>query len=88
MSSRGSYDEKADFKSGQDDLVTTRVHPHLAFKQDQVDTAAQVVAGELVELDLAEAERIRRKIDWHIMPMMCSAWSHYLRYCHGSEIMP
>lgn len=73
MSSRGSYDEKDVLKTGKDAFISpVSAHAHLAFKQDQVDTAAQLVAGEHIELDPAEALRIRRKIDWHILPMMCS----------------
>lgn len=45
---------------------------HIAFEQTQVDTAAELVAGRELELDATEARRIRRKIDWHLMPMMCS----------------
>ena len=60
-------------KDALDDvLISQTVHAHIAFKQDQVDTAAQLVAGEQIELDPAEALRIRRKIDWHILPLMCS----------------
>ena len=72
MSFRESYGEKEDLKTSQDGLLSADVHVHLAFKQDQVDTAAQLVAGEHIELDVEEATRIRRKIDRHIMPMMCS----------------
>jgi hypothetical protein len=38
-----------------------------------LDTAAAVVAGTGdIELDATEAKRIRAKIDWHLMPLMCS----------------
>ncbi|KAI0059516.1 MFS general substrate transporter [Artomyces pyxidatus] len=40
----------------------------------EVDTGAQLVAGDSVVLDEAEGIRIRRKIDRHILPLMCSAW--------------
>ena len=67
--------EKAfvDVKSAHD-LVSTGTSDvrHIAFEQTQVDTAAELVAGREVELDATEARRIRRKIDWHLMPMMCS----------------
>ncbi|KAI0032038.1 MFS general substrate transporter [Vararia minispora EC-137] len=56
-----------DQKSLQDEK-----HPHgVAVDTRQVDTGAQLVAGEDVELDAAEANRIRRKIDVHILPLMC-----------------
>lgn len=69
------HEEDVDIKSIQD-LVFTKgggtVHHHLAFKPSQVDTAAELVAGKDIELDPAEALRIRRRIDWHVMPLMCS----------------
>ncbi len=49
------------------------VEHHLAFSGDQVDTGAQLVAGG-VDLDPAEALRIRKKIDWHILPLMCGEY--------------
>ncbi len=73
-----SFDEKAsaDVKSAHDVTVTvapTDEHAHhLAFRQAQVDEAAQLVAGQDFELDEAEALRIRKKIDWHILPLMFS----------------
>ncbi|KAF8553844.1 MFS general substrate transporter [Imleria badia] len=38
----------------------------------EVDTGAQIVAGLSDDLDPAEAVRVRKKIDYHILPMMCS----------------
>ena len=75
MTSRGSgsYDEKADIKDGVTGVAVSELSPHhVAFTNDQVDTAAQLVAGQDFELDPEEAARIRKKIDWHILPMMCS----------------
>ena len=71
MSSSDSYDEK-DVKSDIHIAAGEVDQHHLAFKTDQVDTGAQLVAGEQIELDPAEARRIRKKIDWHILPLMCS----------------
>lgn len=73
MSSRGSgsYDEKVDIKDEVPGVAVSELH-HVAFTNDQVDTAAQLVAGQDFDLDSAEAARIRKKIDWHILPMMCS----------------
>ena len=69
----GSEDEKADVKDAATDVVVAELSPHhVAFTNDQVDTAAQLVAGQDIELDPAEAARIRKKIDWHILPLMCS----------------
>ncbi|TFY71974.1 hypothetical protein EVG20_g1010 [Dentipellis fragilis] len=47
-----------------------KVDHGVALSTKQVDTGAQLVAG-LGELDDAEATRIRRKIDRHILPLMC-----------------
>jgi len=38
---------------------------------DSNDVGAQLVAGVDTELDPQEALRIQRKIDWHLMPLMC-----------------
>ncbi|KAI0066397.1 MFS general substrate transporter [Artomyces pyxidatus] len=38
-----------------------------------IDTGAQLVSGESVFLDKTEELRIRRKIDKHVLPLMCSA---------------
>ncbi|PPR01815.1 hypothetical protein CVT24_001679 [Panaeolus cyanescens] len=37
----------------------------------ELDTAAELAAGDQGPLDPQEALRIRRKIDWHILPLMC-----------------
>ncbi|KAF8264096.1 MFS general substrate transporter [Lactarius quietus] len=57
----GSFSEKSDEK-------LTRV----SIDTDQADTGAQLVAGVTLRLDPEESLRIRRKIDIHIMPLMCS----------------
>ena len=36
----------------------------------QVDEAA-ALAGTDIEIDPVEAARVKRKIDWHILPLMC-----------------
>ncbi|KAI9510185.1 MFS general substrate transporter [Russula earlei] len=56
----GLPDEKSDEK-----------HGHLSFDTQQVDTGAQLVAGTHSSLDPTESLRIRRKIDRHILPLMC-----------------
>ncbi|KAJ7141964.1 major facilitator superfamily domain-containing protein [Mycena crocata] len=38
---------------------------------NQVDTGAALVYGEHGALDPAEGSRVRRKIDYHILPLMC-----------------
>ena len=46
---------------------------HVALFTDEVYTGAKLVAGTNIRVDVEEALRVRRKIDWHIMPLMCSA---------------
>ncbi|SJL04531.1 related to permease of the major facilitator superfamily [Armillaria ostoyae] len=41
---------------------------------NDVDTAAQIVAGASEALDPREAERIKKKIDRHILPLMCTLY--------------
>lgn len=38
-----------------------------------LDTGAILFAAEDITLTPEEAKRLRRKIDWHILPLMCSA---------------
>ncbi|TFY80577.1 hypothetical protein EWM64_g3440 [Hericium alpestre] len=57
-------------------------HDHgIAVATKEVDTGAQLVAGAAVELDEAEATRIRRKIDRHILPLMC------VLYWYGKDVV-
>ncbi|THV06902.1 MFS general substrate transporter [Dendrothele bispora CBS 962.96] len=44
---------------------------HVEVSTKEVDTGAALIAGFSGEVDPQEAERIRRKIDWHILPLMC-----------------
>ncbi|KAF8147682.1 major facilitator superfamily domain-containing protein [Crassisporium funariophilum] len=46
-------------------------HEFVAVSTKEVDTAAELASGEQGVIDPAEALRIRRKIDKHIMPLMC-----------------
>lgn len=71
MSRPESYDEKGSSEEKRNADVSVATTHHLAFRNDQVDTGAQLVAGG-IEIDAAEALRIRKKIDWHILPLMCS----------------
>ena len=54
-----------------------QVDIHVALVKDDVDTGAQLVAGTNIQVDPQEALRVRRKIDWHIMPLMCSGCSFW-----------
>ncbi|KAH8092231.1 MFS general substrate transporter [Cristinia sonorae] len=65
-----SYDEKKASDDKHDGTVSVSAAHHIAFRTDQVDTGAQLVAGG-IEIDPLEALRIRKKIDWHILPLMC-----------------
>ena len=64
MSAKGSFSDSDEKKHD--------VNVHVAVAEKEVDTAAQLVAGQDFELDPEEALRIRKKIDWHILPLMCS----------------
>ncbi|CAA7262313.1 unnamed protein product [Cyclocybe aegerita] len=46
-------------------------HDFVAVATSEVDTAAELAAGDHGPLDPAEAHRVRRKIDLHILPLMC-----------------
>ncbi|EPQ57979.1 MFS general substrate transporter [Gloeophyllum trabeum ATCC 11539] len=46
-------------------------HAPIAVDASEADAAAQLVAGKDVTLDPQEALRLRRKIDWHLLPLMC-----------------
>lgn len=85
-SDSNSFDEKHIPNEKEDDNV--------AFTTRQVDTAAELAAGDQEELDPVAALRVRcvptptfewicmtdllhgyrRKIDLHIMPLMCRKW--------------
>ena len=75
MSRPESYDEK---RSSEEkipaDAVQASLAHHVEFRVDQVDSGAQLVAGG-VEVGPEEAARVLKKIDWHIMPLMCSKCS-------------
>ncbi|KAI0252932.1 hypothetical protein BJV78DRAFT_256164 [Lactifluus subvellereus] len=68
----GSFSEK----SGEE-------HSHLSIDSRQVDTGAQLVAGVASPLDPNESLRIRRKIDRHILPLMCILYW----YVHSPNLM-
>lgn len=72
MGSRDSYDEKSDIKSAVNVATTEANLHHRAFNKNQADAGAQLVAGLQADVDPAESARIRKKIDWHILPLMCS----------------
>ncbi|KAH9928512.1 MFS general substrate transporter [Epithele typhae] len=57
LEKRSTHDEKAP-------------HSHHVLAAD-LDTAAALTAGKDFVLDPAEAARVRRKIDLHLMPLMC-----------------
>ena len=54
-------------------------HPHIErIHSGDADVAARITAGREEVLDEEEGRRLRRKIDWHILPLMCcecfSSW--------------
>ncbi|KAF9255327.1 MFS general substrate transporter [Marasmius fiardii PR-910] len=76
-----SEDEKHD--SG---LSPTEELHHLEFEAKQIDTAAEVLAAaDYGELDPTEARRIRKKIDIHLLPLMCSKIQYMDKTTLGSS---
>ncbi|KAI8996298.1 MFS general substrate transporter [Trametes punicea] len=59
---------KESFSEADEKKVQVAVHVAVADKD--VDTAAELAAG-IEEVTSEESIRIRRKIDWHILPLMC-----------------
>ncbi|KAH8814585.1 major facilitator superfamily domain-containing protein [Flagelloscypha sp. PMI_526] len=55
-------------------LEANEKHPHVEVSTREVDTAAALVAGHDEPLDPAEALRVRRKIDRHILPLMMALY--------------
>ncbi|KZT03194.1 MFS general substrate transporter [Laetiporus sulphureus 93-53] len=52
---------------------------HVSVVSEKADTGALLVAGIAADVDPKEALRVRRKIDWHIMPLMCTIyWVQYM----------
>ncbi|KAJ7859783.1 MFS general substrate transporter [Mycena olivaceomarginata] len=58
-----SSDEKIDGQYKSNDIEVSAT---------DIDTAAAIVSGDEFELDPQAAKAVRRKIDWHILPLMCS----------------
>ncbi|KAN0077177.1 Major facilitator superfamily domain containing protein [Tylopilus felleus] len=50
---------------------STHKEKPVLYQQVNIDAAASLVAGTHVDLSPEQAQRLRRKIDWHIMPFMC-----------------
>ena len=74
MSSKDSFGGSDEKKAAQINVT------HVAVADKEVDTAAQLAAALDEELSPEEAVRIRKKIDWHILPLMCSRFM-LLRFC-------
>ncbi|KAA1469408.1 MFS general substrate transporter [Dentipellis sp. KUC8613] len=70
-SSRNSSDlDSEKVKEAASDIGTDAKHPAV-YDKTVVDTAAVLVAGTEGDVDPQEAARLRRKLDWHLMPLMC-----------------
>ncbi|KAJ6517704.1 major facilitator superfamily domain-containing protein [Mycena vulgaris] len=69
----GTSSEAGDEKRLSVEKGVSEKHQHAAvnLSATEVDTGAALVFGEHGELDPAEALRVRRKIDIHILPLMC-----------------
>ncbi|KAJ7457740.1 hypothetical protein FB451DRAFT_1564096 [Mycena latifolia] len=72
-------EKRGDEKVQRDDVEVSVV---------DIDTAATLVSGDRSEFDAAseEALRIRRKIDYDILPLMCILyWTQYMGICSDSQ---
>ncbi|TFY71367.1 hypothetical protein EVG20_g1640 [Dentipellis fragilis] len=70
-SSRNSSDlDSEKVKEAASDIGVDAKHPAV-YDKTVVDTAAVLVAGTEGDVDPQEAARLRRKLDWHLMPLMC-----------------
>lgn len=57
-------------KEKSDASVTVDQHTHKVTLQS-ADKAAALVAGFHAEITEEEKNRVKRKIDWHLMPILC-----------------
>ncbi|KAF9049383.1 MFS general substrate transporter [Hymenopellis radicata] len=57
-----------------DEKLDEKHDHHTEVAAKEVDTAAQLLAGITEDLDPKEADRVRRKIDRHILPLMCTLY--------------
>ncbi|EED83473.1 predicted protein [Postia placenta Mad-698-R] len=57
-----------------------RTHVHVAAVSDEVNTGARFVAGTFEKVDPKWALRFRKKINWHIMPLICHEILYWIQY--------
>lgn len=74
MAHMSHYREDIDNRT-QSDSKSTKSSSYDEFEvsQHEVDEAA-LMAGYGGEVTEADAERVRKKIDWLMLPMMCGEW--------------
>ncbi|TRM56417.1 hypothetical protein BD626DRAFT_519730 [Schizophyllum amplum] len=61
---------------------------HVTLAKADIDTAAELVAGRTdVKLDPETAARLRRKIDWHIMPLFCLMYLYVPQHTYCWKIV-
>jgi hypothetical protein len=60
-----------------------RAHGGTAWNKQEVDTAAHLVAGRDTTVDPADSARVCRKIDRHLMPLMCFLYLYVLLHRLG-----
>ncbi|KAJ7257601.1 major facilitator superfamily domain-containing protein [Mycena rebaudengoi] len=70
MGSDSSNEKQASIGT-EKDVSEKQNHAAVEVSVKEVDTAAALVFGEHGELDPEEALRVRRKIDYHLLPLMC-----------------
>ncbi|KAF9792773.1 MFS general substrate transporter [Thelephora terrestris] len=60
----------SDARSKSSATQEEKSHGALVTSQE-VDIGAEFTAGKVIHLDPEEALRLRRKLDWHLLPLMC-----------------
>jgi len=74
-----SLDEKYSH-TGSIDRGDSKNQDHGAhLSRGQVDEAAVLAGSSEAEIDPVEAKRVKRKIDWHLLPLMCRELPYHLR---------
>ncbi|KAJ6624530.1 major facilitator superfamily domain-containing protein [Mycena sp. CBHHK59/15] len=63
-----------------------RPHVGSTVNPADVDVAAQLTLGSNVKLDPEVAARLRRKIDWHLMPLMCIMYLYAMTFADKTTL--
>jgi ACS family allantoate permease-like MFS transporter len=67
------------------ELDDTKIKQDTADDGHVVDVSAAINEGIEIEVDEADNRRVLRKIDWHLMPLMCLVYG--LQFVSGGGCM-